>query len=190
VDESGATGDMAGASYQEDVATKFHSPLGAAAGASFGWGGSRAHVTVDWNAEVPRYEVMHGESYLIRTVSGDSTVTPIIVQQLDAVFNFGVGFEHRLSETLIGYASFHTDNSGRDAKEPANASITTWNLKHVSAGASWHVHRSDITIGGTAAFSSQRFPPIADLSPDGAIDNGLQSHVMLFTVLAGWKLVF
>jgi hypothetical protein len=190
VDETGVTGDLAGASYQKDVKTNFHSPVAIGAGASYGWGSTRIHATAEWNNEVPLYEVMHGASYLIRTPSGDSTVTPIIVQKLDAVFNVGVGIEHQLSSTVIGYAGFHTDNSGRAANEPANASITNWDLKHVSAGASWHVHRSDITFGGTAAFSSQKVSPVTNLNPDGSVDNGLQSHVLFFTVLAGWKLVF
>lgn len=190
VDESGAVGPVAGASYQKDLDAEFHSPVGAAAGASFGWGASRFHATVDWNAQVSRYEVIRGESFLIRTPSGDSTVTPIVVQELDAVLNFGVGVERQLSPTLIGYASFHTDHSGREALDPANASVTSWNLKHVSAGTSWRVGRSDVTIGGTAAFSSRRVPPLVALNPTGTVSNDLESHVLLFTVLAGWKLVF
>ena len=189
VDESGQMGHIAGASYQTEIKADYRSPMGVGAGASFGWGATRVHAAVEWNAEVPRYEVMHGDDYIIRTPSGDSTATLIVDQELDAVLNYGVGIERRLSPTLFGYASFHTDYSGRQPTDLANASVSSWDLSHISAGATWHVLRSDLTLGASTAFSSQPVPPSQVTEMIGA-NADLESHVMMITVLAAWKITF
>jgi hypothetical protein len=95
VDESGAIGPLNGASYQDKLKSHYRSPLGVAAGASYGFGKMRLHGTVDWFGEVSRYEVLSGDPYTIRTSSGDSTVTPIVDQKLDAVLNWGIGIERQ-----------------------------------------------------------------------------------------------
>lgn len=189
VDESGQMGHIAGASYQTEVKADYRSPMGVGAGASYAWGATRVHVAADWNAEVPRYEVMRGDDYTIRMPSGDSTATLIVDQELDAVLNYGVGIEHRLSPTLFGYASFHTDFSGRKPTDPANASVSSWDLSHISAGAAWHVFRSDLTLGVSTAFSSQKVPP-SQVTDIIGVDPDLESQVMMVTGLIAWKVTF
>jgi len=190
VDQSGAVGNVAGANYQEDLKANYHSPLQVGAGASYGWRATRVHLAAEWNAEVPRYDVLHGSSYTVRTPLGDSTLTPVVEEKLDAVFNYGIGIEQRFRPTLIGYASFHTDNSGRDNSDPANASVTSWDLKHISGGVTWHVMRSDFTFGASTAFASQPVPPLPQTPAGTAAPPNLQSHVMMVTLLAGWKISF
>jgi hypothetical protein len=68
--------------------------------------------------------------------------------------------------------------------------VTSWDLKHVSAGATLHVFRSDFTLGASAGFSSQKVPPLGLAERVLGPNPDLESHVMMVTVLAGWKLVF
>jgi hypothetical protein len=190
IDQTGRIGNVIGADYQQGVKADFRSPLGAGGGASYGWGQSRLHAAVDWNAAVGKYTVLESPDFVVRTPSGDSTVRVVITDHLNAVFNWGVGFEHRFSPALSGFASYHTDRSGRIEGEAPSASLTRWNLNDVAAGAIWHVWRSDLALGVTTAFASQPTPPPTSL-PDGRPTNGdLKAHVMLVTVTVGWKITF
>ena len=190
VDQTGTAGNVMGASYAEDLKAKHRSPLGAGAGASYGFGTTRIHAAIDWNAEVSKYTVLESPDFVIHKPSGDSTAKVVITDRMDAVFNWGVGLEHRFSNTLSGFASYHTDLSGRKQGEAPSASITAWDLHDVAAGVTWHVWRSDFALGLTTAFGSQPTPAVPN-PPEGAPSpQDLQTHEMLVTVSLGWKITY
>jgi hypothetical protein len=190
VDQTGSIGNVMGASYTDGLKSKYHSPLGAGAGASYGVGGSRIHAAVDWNAEVASYTVLEGPQFTIHKPSGDSTATVVINDRRDAVLNWGVGLEHRFGETLIGFASYHTDLSARKQGETPSASITAWDLHDVAAGVTWHVLRSDFALGLTTAFGNQPTPSVPS-PPEGApAPQDLKTREMLVTVSLGWKITY
>ena len=190
VDQTGTIGNVMGANYTPDLKAKRRSPLGAGGGASYGFGGTRVHAAVDWNAEVSRYTVLESPDFVVHKASGDSTVKVVITDRMDAVFNWGIGLEHRFSGTLIGFASYHTDLSGRKRGEAPSASITAWDLHDVAAGVTWHVLRSDFALGVTTAFGSQPTPAVPN-PPEGApTPQDLQTHEMLVTVSLGWKITY
>jgi hypothetical protein len=190
IDQTGTIGNIVGADYQQKLKATYRTPLGAAFGASYGFGATRLHTTVDWFAEVPRYTVLETPEFTVRTPSGDSTVKVVISDELRDVLNWGVGFEHRFSETVVGFASYHTDLSARVEGSPPSASVTRWNLSHFAAGATWHVWRSDLALGISTAFGSQKTPPLPP-SPDGGFTpNDLETHETLITVILGWKISF
>jgi len=190
VDQTGATGNVMGASYTPDLTAKHRTPLGAGGGASYAFGGTRLHAAVDWNAEISRYTVLESPDFLIHKPSGDSTAKVVITDRMDAVFNWGVGLEHRFTSTLIGFASYHTDLSGRNQGEAPGASITAWDLSDVAAGVTWHVWRSDFALGVSTAFGNQPTPSVPN-PPEGApAPQDLQTHEMLVTVSLGWKISY
>jgi hypothetical protein len=190
IDQTGNVGSVVGASYQEDLKSEYRSPMGAAAGASFGFGSSRIHAAVEWFGEVPRYTVLPATAFTVNTPLGDSTVTAEITDKLDAVVNYGVGLEHVFSPTLTGFASFHTDQSGRESGQGPGASLTSWDLSHITGGATVHAFRSDFAIGVTAAFGSQP-APVLPARPDGKPSpQGAEVHELLTTVSLGWKITF
>jgi len=190
IDQTGSIGNIVGADYQQDLDADYRTPVGAAVGASYGFGPTRLHGTVDWNGAVGRYTVLETPEFVVHVPSGDSTVKVVINEHLNAVLNWGVGVEHRFGETVIGYASYHTDFSGRVKGEAPGASLTRWNLNDVAAGATWHVFRSDLALGLTTAFGSQPTatpPPPVTGGPPAA---PLQTHEMFVTVTLCWKLAF
>ena len=190
LDQTGAIGNVMGANYTEDLKAKHRTPVGAGAGASYGFGGTRVHAAIDWNAEVSRYTVLESPDFVVSKPSGDSTVKVVITDRMDAVFNWGVGLEHRFSPKLIGFASYHTDLSGRKQGETPSASVTAWDLNDVAAGVTWHVLRSDFALGLAAAFGNQPTPSVAS-PPEGAPTPGdFQTHEMLVTVSLGWKITY
>jgi long-subunit fatty acid transport protein len=179
-----------GANYTEDLKAKHKTPLGAGAGASFGVGATRVHAAIDWNGEVSRYTVLESPEFVVHKPSGDSTVKVVISDRMDAVFNWGVGLEHRFSPKLSGFASYHTDLSGRKQGETPSASITAWDLKDVAAGVTWHVLRSDFALGLTTAFGNQPTPSVPGPSEGAPAPQDLQTHEMLVTVSLGWKITY
>jgi hypothetical protein len=190
VDQGGTIGNIMGASYADDVKAKYHAPLGAGAGASYGFGATRVHAAIDWNAEVPRYTVMEAPEFQIHKPSGDSTVKVVISDRRDAVFNWGVGLEHRFGATVSGFASYHTDLSARKQGETPSASVTAWDLNDVAAGVTWHVWRSDLALGLAAAFGNQPTPSVPGSTEGVPTPQPLQTHEMLVTVSVGWKITY
>jgi hypothetical protein len=188
-DQSGSVGNVIGASYQDGLKADYRSPLGAGAGASFGWGSMRIHAAAEWWGKVDRYNVLEGAPFVIKTPIGDSTVTTIVSEDLNSVFNFGVGLERRFSPNVSGYASYHTDRSGRAPDSPPNLSVTAWDLNHVSAGITFNAWRSNFAVGGSAAFGSR---PIKSFGPriDRIPSAELESSALILTGTLGWKIAF
>src|SRR5262249_13167688 len=154
-DQSGTVGNVIGASYQEDLKSHYHSPLGVGAGASFGRGRMRLHAAAEWWAKVDKYNVLEGEPFIVKVPitasnpTGESTVTTVVSEQLDDVFNFGFGIEHHFSPDLAGYASYHTDRSARSPDSQPSASVTAWDLNHVTGGVTFNAWRSNFAVGAT-----------------------------------------
>jgi hypothetical protein len=193
IDETGSIGNIMGASYTPDLKAKHRSPLGAGAGASYGFGGTRVHAAVDWNAEVSSYTVLESPDFTIHkpgSSPSDSTTKVVITDRMDAVFNWGVGLEHRFGSTLTGFASYHTDLSGRNQGETPSASVTAWDLNYVAAGVTWHVMRSDLALGLTTAFGNQPTPSASNPTEGTPTPQDLQTHEMLVTVSVGWKITY
>jgi hypothetical protein len=188
-DQTGAVGNVIGASYQEGLKAEYHSPAGAAVGASYAFGGTRLHATAEWWAAVDRYTVMEGAPFTIRTPSGDSTVTAKVTDELKSVFNVGVGLEHHFTSDFSGYASYHTDRTGHPSDNPPNASVTSWDLNHVTAGVSFNAWRSNFALGLSTGFGSQPIKSFA-LRPDQVPPPELQTHALMVTGTLGWKISF
>jgi hypothetical protein len=190
VDQTGAIGNVFGANYTTDLKATHKTPLGAGAGASYGWGATRLHAAVDWNAEVAKYTVLESPDFVVHKPGGDSTVRVVITDEMNAVTNWGVGLEHRFGDTISGFASYHTDLTGREKGAPPSASVTRWDLQDVAVGVTWKVWRSDFAFGVTSAFGSQptAAPPNPGEGAPGPTD--LETHELVVTVNLGWKVSF
>jgi len=190
LDQTGTIGTIVGADYEKDRKADFRSPTGVGGGASYGWGGTRLHAAAEWYAEVPRYTVIETSPFIVHTPGGDSTVTLTLTDHLKSVFNWGVGVEHRFNATWSGFAGYHTDVSARDENDPPSASVTHWNLNHVTVGTQLHVWRSDLSLGIESASASQPTPRLPTPPTGQVLPQGLNTHEMLLTVMLGWKITF
>lgn len=188
-DQSGTVGNIIGASFQDGLKAHYHSPVGAGVGASYGLGATRLHAAAEWWAKVDPYTVLEGEPFVIQTPSGDSTVTPVVREKLDEVFNFGFGLEQHFGTNLTGFASYHTDRSGRPGDSPGAASVTGWDLNHVTAGITFNAWRSTFAVGQSVAFGSRQVPPFLQ-RPDPVPTADLQSQALILTTTLGWKIAF
>jgi hypothetical protein len=188
-DQSGTVGNVIGASYQDGVPAHYHSPLGVGAGASYGWGTLRLHGAAEWWAKVDRYTVLEAQPFAIQTPTGDSTVTTAVTEELKSVFNWGLGIEKQFSPTLAGFASYHTDKTGRSPDSPPSASITAWDLNHIAAGVTFMAFRSTFALGEEAAFGSRAIEATIN-RPDKIPQGDLETRALILTSTLGWKISF
>jgi hypothetical protein len=194
-DQTGTVGNVLGASYQEDLKADYRSPLGVAGGASFGLGRMRLHASAEWWAAVDEYNVLEGKPFVIHVPvrplnpTGDSTVTAVVSEKLEEVFNFGFGLEHHFSPDVSGYASYHTDRSARAPDSAPNASVTAWDLNHVTVGVTFNAWRSNFAVGVSTAFGDRPIPGIR-ARPDNVPPAALDSQALIVTGTLGWKFTF
>jgi hypothetical protein len=102
----------------------------------------------------PYYLIEPEERGVIRPLEENYNYTSIdymgIVEGSIGVFNFGIGFEQRLSKKINILASVRTNKSYLDINESYSETMlsnTFWNLMHYSAGALYKKKRSDISVG-------------------------------------------
>ena len=194
-DQTGSVGNVLGATFQDELDAKYQSPLGAGAGASLGWRQTRIHVAAEWWAAVDKYNVLEGEPFVVhvpitaQNPTGDSTVTAVVTEELDEVVNFGVGLEQRFSPDLVGFLSYHTDRSGRSPDSEPGASVTTWDLHHVTGGITFNAWRSNFAVGLSGAFGSRPIHGIGN-RPDRIPPTELETKALIVTGSLGWKVTF
>jgi hypothetical protein len=194
-DQTGAHGNILGATYQQDVPAHYHSPVGVGAGASYGWRAMRLHAAAEWWASVPRYALLDAAPYHVSVPittgnpTGDSTVTTVVYEELKSVFNFGFGLEARLSQSVAGYASYHTDRTGRSPDLPPGSSVTAWDLNHVATGVTFDAWRSNFALGASAAFGSRPMSGFGQRA-DGVPSPEIKSSTLMLTGTLGWKISF
>ena len=75
-------------------------------------------------------------------------------EQANSVVNFGAGFQRKVSERFSYYAAFTTDFTFADEDDSAANSLSTWDIYHVTAGASLIVGDVKLTMGGAYSFGS------------------------------------
>lgn len=190
VDQTGVRGTVMGADYEQDLDAHYKTPVGADVGASYGWGSTRIHAAVDWNGEVARYTVLEPDPFIVSTPSGDSTVHVVIDDRLDAVVNWGLGLEHTFNQKWAGYASYHSDYSARPESDRPSASITHWDLQHVTIGTTLKVKRSDFALGLSGAFAKQPTLRVPEQPAGTTPLQDLHTKVTFVTVVVGWKISF
>jgi hypothetical protein len=187
-DQTGAVGNMIGASYQDGLESHYHSPVGVGLGASYGWNSTRVHAAVEWWNAVKQYTVLQGEAFTIMTPGGDSTGTAVITDKLNEVFNFGLGLEQHFG-SIVGYASYHTDRSGEPSDSRPSAAVTAWDLDHITAGITFNAWRSTFAIGQSVAIGSRPVPPFV-VRPDHVPTAALESKALILTSTVGWNIAF
>jgi hypothetical protein len=180
--------------FQDGVVSEFRSPLSIGLGAAYGTGKTRIHAAAEWFGAIDEYLILDTAPFVSQS-SGQPFASDVL-HQLDSVLNLGVGVQHRFSPTLEGYASFRTDVSGAVPDSDANASVSAWDLHHVSTGASFSLGRSDFTLGGILAFGKENSGRGVTLLRDDGTGDGVtlseNARVRFFrlTLVFGFNVAF
>jgi hypothetical protein len=154
------------AQREEDLESRYRSPWAMAAGASYRRGTNRFHATAEWFGSVSDFDVLDTSPFAGKTEAAG--LIKRVHHQARSVLNFGVGYERKVSERSSLYGAFTTDFTFADKGDSATSSLSTWDIYHLTAGASLMVGDVKLTMGAAYAFGSDS-RPIATLSlpPDG-----------------------
>jgi hypothetical protein len=72
---------------------------------------------------------------------------------------------------LILSGSFVTDFSARIPETETNLTVSTWDIYHISGGATFKVGNSDLTLGLEYAFGSKEINQPVDITDPGNDEN-------------------
>jgi hypothetical protein len=138
--------------HADDLASEYKTPLSVAGGAGYRRGHSTYHATVEWFGSVAGFDVL--DTSALASDPEAASLVKRLHQQAKSVVNFGLGYEHLVSERFSYYAAFTTDFTFADKSVNGANSLSTWDIYHVTAGASLRVKDVKLTLGAAYAFGS------------------------------------
>ncbi len=139
--------------HEEELDVSSHTPWAIGGGVS--WVAERFvfHVSGEWYAGVPQYQVMAADT--IRSQSSGELTEYRVMDELKAVFNFGTGLEWQVSDALSAYGSVAWDHSSapEDPLRPfafgdsVSVSTAQADAIRLGTGASLETRWIDLTAG-------------------------------------------
>ena len=138
--------------HADDLESRYESPWSVAAGGAYRRGRNTFQGTVEWFDKVDGYDVLETSPF-----AGQADAAGLLKrlhQQAKSVVNFGFGFQRKLSEGFSYYGAFTTDFSFANKDDSATNSLSTWDIYHLTAGASFLVGTVKLTMGAAYSFGS------------------------------------
>jgi hypothetical protein len=174
--------------HQDDLDSQYQSPWSVAAGGGYRRGRNTFHATVEWFGAVSPFDVLDSSAFASDPAAAD--LRERLRQQAKSVFNFGLGFQHKASERFSYYGAFTTDFTFADKEVSGANSLSTWDIYHVTAGASLMVGSVKLTMGAAYAFGSDARSISTVLVPPGGgpvlTETPLEVRFSRFRMLVGF----
>lgn len=152
----------------ENLPADYRSSWAIGGGASWTQGATQIHVSAEWFAPVDRFTVLQ-----VTDDGGGESQT--LGQELAGVFNAGIGYEHNFDTGVALYGAFRTDLSASVGDPRANASVSGWDVYHLSAGVAFSVSSTRFTLGATGSFGSNTRPIAGPVPPEEVPGAGLDT---------------
>ena len=179
---------------QENLDVKYRSPWAIGFGVGIPFSKGIIHLSAEWYNKVPRYSILEIEPFIGQ--STNETIPFILVHDLEAVINYGIGLELNLNDKLSAFVSFSTDNSGvtseitRFAELDIEASNSIFQSDFYKFGGGFTISSKnvDVTIGATYASASQEIERPINFPDDGA-DNIFNSNTTSTLGISQWQFI-
>jgi len=114
-----------------------------------------------------KYFVLDTDPY--RAQSSGEIKTNDLTHEAASVINYGIGLDYFANEEFIISGSFVTDFSAQVKNTTTNLSpATSWDIFHISAGSTFWIAKSEITVGLGYSFGSEIIKNDIDLDPPSA----------------------
>ena len=150
--------------YQDGIDANYKVVPSLGAGISRRWQRTILHLSAEWFAGLAEYTVLDADP--VPSSDGSQVRDADITDYRNAVFNAGLGLEHRFHDKLRGYASFRTDFSAIDDFTDSRLAVGVWDIYHLSGGATFRVLNSEFTAGLTYSYGQADSPATGSLIPD------------------------
>jgi hypothetical protein len=166
------------ASTQKDLQETYHSPWSVAAGATWRRPRGAIHSTVEWFSAVSAYDILDPEP---APVAGSAQTVPLGYRgEGRSIVNLGFGLEQRLGERFVLYGGAALNQSAWVAERDSFAS---WDLKDVSAGATYDRGRARFALGVRYTWGSDEIPQA--VAPPGETLPTRKASISAWTISAG-----
>lgn len=173
---------------QDKLKAKYISPWAVGLGIGIPFKQGIIHLSAEWYDKVPEYTVVEASPFIAQS-TGELTRFSL-VDDLDAVLNYGIGVEVNLSEKVTVYGSFATDFSAVkkditrfvELEDRTNNSVFQTDFYKFGGGVSIKTKAVEMTVGATNSGASQEFArPInfPDEEDDTVFDSGDTSKLIL-----------
>ena len=176
--------------YQEDIESKFNSSWAAGLGGAYNFGKVKLHLSAEWYDAISNYDVLDTEPYVSQ--SSGETLTNDLTHEAKSIINFGLGLDYFASDSLIFSLSVTSDFSAYVENTSTNlASYSAWDLNHIAGGSTFHVWKSEITVGVVYSFGSQTLANKIDITPgddNNSLDRQSEFKYSQIKVLLGFEL--
>jgi hypothetical protein len=162
-DGTGTPGSYLTSSFQDDLSSRFKSPLSVSAGTSYGYRTMTLHFSAEYFMDQDVYDIIEPDAFRSQT-SGD-TLSVEISGGMEKIFNLGFGIDYMFSERFSFYGGFTTDRSGY--RQEVITTTTSWDLYHVNLGATFRAFEIDWTVGMGISWGSDEYDIELGFADDG-----------------------
>jgi hypothetical protein len=187
---SGIDSNRFNSNYQEDIESEFNSSWAAGLGGAYNFGKIKLHLSAEWYDAISKYDILNTESYISQ--SSGEVLTNDLTHEAKSIINFGLGLDYFASDSLIFSLSATSDFSAFVENTATNlASYSAWDLIHIAGGSTFHVWKSEITVGVVYSFGSQTLANKIDITPgddDNSLDRQSEFKYSQIKVLLGFEL--
>ncbi len=142
--------------YSENkISAIYKTPFSIAAGVGVNLKKGSIHASGEYFGAIDEYTLMTGSVFTGQSTGNDYQAS--LIDELNAVFNFGLGYHYIFNERFNAYVSFSTDYSAAVGNIDANANFTEQvyastfnsNIYHYGGGVVMNLKRANITFGAT-----------------------------------------
>ena len=185
-DGDGETDDVFISYAQQGMKVNYRTPWAVGFGVGIPFKKGVFHLSTEWYDKVPRYTLMETNPYTGQS-NGDTT-TFALVDEMDQVWNFGIGLEWYLKSNLTAYLSYSTDKSGvtsditrfAELESEAANSVFSADFYKLGGGISIKSKKIELTLGLIYTSAEQDIPrPInfPDEEDDPVFESGNTSNI-------------
>jgi len=174
--------------YQDDVKSEYKSSWAVGFGGAYRLEKIKFHFSVEWYNAVKQYYVLDTEPF--ESQSSGEVLTNDLSHQTKSVTNFGFGIDYFAADSLIFSASFISDYSAKsDEIVLGQPQSIGFDLFHISAGSTFKIWQSLLTLGLVYTYGSQDFGENINLVPGSDdISNEANIEYSQIKVLLGFEL--
>ncbi len=142
----------------------------------------------EWYNAVDKFYVLDTQPY--QSQSSNEILSNDLTHQTKSIINYGLGIDYFAADSLIFSASFISDYSSKsdelNLNEPQSLGL---NLFHISAGSTFKVWKSFLTVGAVYTYGSQSLEEIIILQQGNSaeISNQAKLQYSQIKVLLGFE---
>ncbi len=186
---SGLDTNRFSSNYQDEVKSEYKTSWAAGFGAAYRLDKFKFHISTEWYDAVKEYYVLDTQPY--QSQSSGELLTNDLTHQTKSIINYGVGIDYFAADSLIFSASYISDYSAQsndiDLNQPQTLGL---NLFHISAGSTFKVWKSLLTLGLVYTYGSQNLEETINLTAgeNGIFSSDAKLQYSQIKVLLGFEL--